>query len=49
MDYYSRLTQKSAQRKIDKLDNLLEKYGIRDKKSVNRDKITTLLKEIMLN
>ena len=46
---YSRLTQKSAQRKIDKLDNLLEKYGIRDKKSVNRDKINTLLKEIMLN
>ena len=43
------IDSKLKQKNTDKIDDTFKKYGIRDKKSVNREKINTLLKEIMLN
>ena len=43
------IDSKLKQKNTDKIDDAFKKYGIRDKKSVNREKINTLLKEIMLN
>jgi hypothetical protein len=43
------IDSKLKEKNTDKIDNAFKKYGIRDKKSVNREKINTLLKEIMLN
>ena len=34
---------------MDKIDDIFKKYGIRDKKNINREKMNALLKEIMLN
>ena len=43
------IDSKLKQKNTDKIDDTFKKYGITDKKSVNREKINTLLKEIMLN
>ena len=43
------IDSKLKQKNTDKIEDTFKKYGIRDKKSVNREKINTLLKEIMLN
>ena len=43
------MDSKLKQKNTDKIDDIFKKYGITDKKSVNREKINTLLKEIMLN
>lgn len=43
------LDTKLKMKKENKIDEIFEKYGIIDKKSVNKDKINKILKEIMLN
>ena len=43
------IDSKLKQKNTDKIEDTFKKYGIRDKKSVNRESINTLLKEIMLN
>ena len=34
---------------MDKIDDIFKKYGIQNRKSVNRESINLILKEIMLN
>jgi len=43
------IDSKLKQKNTDKIEDTFKKYGIRDKKNINREKINTLLKEIMLN
>ena len=43
------MDSKLKQKNMDKIDDIFKKYGIKDKKSVNKEKINLILKEIMLN
>ena len=43
------MDKRLKQQNQDKIDNTFKKYGIKDKKSVNKEKINLILKEIMLN
>ena len=41
------MNKKLKKQKEDKIDKILQEYGITDKKSVNKDKINQILKEII--
>ena len=43
------IDSKLKQKNMDKIDDIFKKYGIQNRKSVNRESINLILKEIMLN
>ena len=43
------MDSKLKQKNMDKIDDIFKKYGIQNRKSVNRESINLILKEIMLN
>ena len=43
------MDKRLKKQKEDKIDEIFFKYGIKDKKSVNKEKVNIILKEIMLN